>query len=203
MTYILKVEKDKNINRELVEFDDGKSLSIHKKVTKYFKIKEYSHINMDNIIDNINSQELTFAKEYCLYLIGQSARSRKQIVDKMRTKGYQTEIIEQAMVFLDEYELLNDKEYASNYINSRSNRYGKNRLKYDLKSKGINDDILEEVLEEVDPTDEYEVALELGKQRMNSYRDDDRQKKYRKLGGYLQRRGFSMNIVKKVLSELL
>ena len=68
--------------------------------------------------------------------------------------------------------------------------------------KGIDDDIIETVLVE-DKDDEYERALEIATKKHSSYKDDDRNKIYRKLGGFLQRKGYSFDIVSKILKELL
>lgn len=203
MAYILKIDRDNNFNRKKVELDTDEILSVHNNVIKYFKIREYSHIKINDIKETLANQELTFAKDYSLYLLGQSPRSRKQLIDKMKGKGYDADIIDRVIVFLDEYTLLDDKEYASNYIQSRSKKYGSNRLKYDLRAKGVEDRLVKELLDDVDRDKEYEVALEQGRQRLRSYAGDDKQKIYRKLGGYLSRRGFGMDIVRRVLSELL
>lgn len=204
MPYIMKVEADgKYSNRKKIELDDGTIISVHNNVAKYYKLRELSIVKIDNIKDTLKNQELTFAKDYSLYLIGQSPRSRKQIVDKMKRKGYETDIINSTIEFLDEYGLIDDKEYAKNYINNRSNKYGSNKIRFDLRTKGINDDILEQAYEETDEVDEYENALELGRQRLRAIDTADKAKAYRRLGGYLGRRGYHMGIVKRVLSELL
>lgn len=76
------------------------------------------------------------------------------------------------------------------------------RIRYELISKGISKDIIEEVLN-LDFQDEFDRALNLAKKRIKQYKDDDKNAVYRKLGGFLYRRGYSYEIVSKVLDEVL
>ena len=68
--------------------------------------------------------------------------------------------------------------------------------------KGVSRDIADEILEEY-CDGEYEIALELAKKKIHSYKNDDRNSIYRKLGGFLQRKGYSYDVVSKVLKELV
>lgn len=65
--------------------------------------------------------------------------------------------------------------------------------------------IIEKVLEEiVDNDEEYERALELAERKVNgSYKNDESDARYRKLSSFLMRRGYSFDIIKKVMEKAL
>ncbi|NLW21899.1 MAG: hypothetical protein GXY88_01370 [Tissierellia bacterium] len=50
---------------------------------------------------------------------------------------------------------------------------------------------------------EYERALELARKKISSYKKDNRDAIYRKLGGFLQRKGYSYDCIMKVLKEIV
>lgn len=101
-------------------------------------------------------------------------------------------------------------QYAQNYIKdkTRFNNYGSIRLKNELLNKGIDKKIVEDALEQFFDNDsvkydEYKAAKELAIKKLNLYKKDDKAAKYRKLSGFLIRKGYSYDIVNQVVSELL
>ena len=71
--------------------------------------------------------------------------------------------------------------------------------------KGIDNEVINNEIEDlVDDDDEYEKAKEIAIKKLETtYKNDDKNARYRKLGGLLQRRGYSMNVVMPLLKELL
>ena len=94
-------------------------------------------------------------------------------------------------------------EFAKSFMKDKINlnKHGPPRIKYELYRKGVSQEIIEKVLEE--DKNEYTRALELAKKKMSSYKNDDRNAIYRKLGGFLQRRGYSYDCISKILKELV
>ena len=129
-------------------------------------------------------------------------RSEKEIIDKLKRKGFSEDIIENTLIYLKEYNLINDLEFSKSFVNDKINlnKFGPERIKYELYRKGISQEIIEKVLAE---DEEYDRALELAKKKLPSYKNDDKNAKYRKLGGFLQRKGYSYECISKILRELL
>lgn len=84
----------------------------------------------------------------------------------------------------------------------RLKKLGSYRIKHELYNKGISQEIIDETIEKY-CHNEYERALELAKKKITSYKNDDKNAIYRKLGGYLQRRGYSYDCISSILRELL
>lgn len=74
----------------------------------------------------------------------------------------------------------------------------------ELYQKGVDKEIISEIIDEViDPDEELQRALELAEKKAVSYKNDDRNAKYRKLSAFLARKGYSFDIISKVLKEVL
>ena len=122
----------------------------------------------------------------------------------MLLKGYDEEIIQETISYLKEQKLVDDRRFAEGFVKDKINfnKLGKYRLKNELYNKGISGDIIDEVLSE-NCDDELERAMELGRKKLPSYKNDDKNAIYRKLGGFLQRKGYSYDCISKVMKELL
>lgn len=81
-----------------------------------------------------------------LSLLEKSIKSEKMLKDYLREKGYPKSSINSAIEKLKEYGYINDEAFAENFINSYSFRKSKRKLKFDLLTKGISEDIIDEKL---------------------------------------------------------
>ena len=182
------------------KFAFGLSLELQVKYDLY-KDKE---VTQDFIDDVVKAEEQNKVLNSAFNLLSYSQRSTQEIYDKLMRKGYEEEYVLKAIDYCKERNYLNDKAYAENFIKDKTNinKYGSVRIKYDLIAKGISRDIIDEVLD-LEYEDEYSRAFELAEKKIKSYRNDDRNAIYRKLGGFLQRRGYTYDVVSKVLKEVL
>jgi regulatory protein len=131
-------------------------------------------------------------------------RSREEIRRYLRKKETPPELIEDVLTRLVELNLVNDEAFASFWIESRE-RFrpkGAQAIKQELRMKGLQREVVDEVVN--DEHDE-ELAMQAGRKRavtllkqpeldFNTFRN--------KLGPFLQRRGFSYEIVKRVVRTL-
>ena len=107
-----------------------------------------------------------------------------------------------------EQKFLNDTQFATWWIEQRSRNKPKSKmvLKMELKQKGIPSDIIEAVMAQEDIqtiADDYTQAKQLVQKKIYKYRELPRIEIYKKLGGFLGRRGFSWEIAKRSIDEIL
>lgn len=107
-----------------------------------------------------------------------------------------------------EQKFLNDTEFARWWIDQRSRNKPKSKivLKSELKQKGIASSIIESVMhdEEIQQmTDDYSLAKQLVEKKIGKYKGLSRMDIYKKLGGFLGRRGFSWEVTKRSIDEVL
>ena len=141
---------------------------------------------------------------YALNLISYRKRSEMEILNALDKKGFNKEYITYTIDYLKENKYINDEDFAKSFIADKQNlnKYGPNKIKYELYKKGISKEIVELSLIADDEL-EYEMALELALKKIETYVDQDRNNIYRKLGGMLQRKGYSYDIIIRVLDFLL
>lgn len=145
-------------------------------------------------------KELEKAKAYAYKLLSYRARTGGEIRKKLAEKEYSPDIIHQVLDFLLEYGLINDTEFARSWIRNRSNLkpMGKRRLKQELLQKSIKAEIIESELTAITEEEEYLLALELARKRAARSSTPG----IEKIGAFLERRGFSYQIIKRVLGSM-
>jgi len=200
---ITKIEGQKNIERVNIYIDREFAFGLTKEIQLKYGLYEGMEIDKRFIEEVLLEEEKLKAKNKALKFLSYRQRSEKEVVDKLKKEGFSQEIIDKTVEFLKGYNLIDDLNFAKNFVMDKSNinKYGPERIKYELYMKGIPESIINKVLKDYD--DEYSVALELARKKINSYKNDNKSAIYRKLGGFLQRRGFSYECILKVLRELV
>jgi regulatory protein len=95
-------------------------------------------------------------KEKALRLLEFRSHSEKELTDKLKRAGSLDEDIEKTLDFCREYGFVNDALYAKRKAQDLQNlkKYGKHRIKAELKQKGIDAELIELALEELDDDEE-------------------------------------------------
>ncbi|HSH35176.1 regulatory protein RecX [Schnuerera sp.] len=199
---ITKIEPQKNDKRINIYIDGNFAFGLMKEIQYKYSLKEGMEIEQSFIETVLLEEEQLKANNTALDYLNYRKRTEKEIIDKLSEKGFEENIINNTLDYLKKYKFVDDLDYASSFVQDKVNlsKHGPYKIRYDLYRKGVSQEIIEEVLEE---DDEYPRALELAKKKIVSYKNDDRNKTYRKLGGYLQRRGYSYDCVSRVLKELV
>lgn len=144
------------------------------------------------------------AKNYCMWAIGNSPKTRKQLIDKMKQKNCPEEIIEETIASMEALLLVDDEGYAQNYVDMKqSSGKGKRKIAQDLRMKGIDPEIIDQVLEETDEEDERERAVAFVRKRLPSVRRLDPKKRTNRLVGQLARNGYNIGMAYSVINEVL
>lgn len=134
-------------------------------------------------------------------------RSEKEVKDNLLKKNASSSVIDLIIKKLREQKFLNDREFTKWWIEQRTlvKPTGKRIIKVELKRKGIDKELVDEVLDGMEDLvhDELELARGLVQRKINRYRNLDRQKVYQRLGGFLSRRGFDYDNIKKAIDEAL
>ncbi len=146
------------------------------------------------------------AKSIALNYLSRRMRSEKEVYKKLVEKEINDEIIEKTIDFLKKYNYINDETFVKHYIKDKLNLkgHGKKKIIYDLKDLGIDINIIEKFFEENETFEEDEVATAMKmatKKAKNLDLNDFKQRK--KLNDYLLRRGFSYNIIKSCIEQLI
>jgi regulatory protein len=126
-------------------------------------------------------------------------RSEKEMRDKLLEK-YDAKIVEKAIEKLKDLKYVNDIDFARAWVESRKVGRGKRALSFELSRKGVTKEIIDEALLGLSGDEEFESALDLVKKK-SKYKNLDRNEAYQKIGGFLSRRGYSYDIIKKIINK--
>lgn len=144
--------------------------------------------------------ERPLAMNRALNLLGYRARSTFEIEDRLTRAGYAKKTAETVLLRLEELGYLDDAEYARNLARERSRKYGPRRVYMDLRKTGVEEDVIQTVIEEEFSEDsERNAAFAAATQRYNTQERSDAQA--RRVYGFLARRGYSADICAEVARE--
>ena len=122
-------------NRTQVFVDNSSFLLYKGEMRKY-------HIEPDMELEDETYREILEvlykrAKERALYLLDDSYKTEKQIRDTLKGGCYPESIINNVIIYLTEYGLVDDLRYAKLYIEYKSSSKSKKQIVQDLYVKGI------------------------------------------------------------------
>jgi len=145
-----------------------------------------------------------------LKFLARRPRSEKEVSDNLAKKKADPQEIEKIIALLKEQRFLNDYDFSVWWIEQRIllRPKGWRALWVELKQKGIDKETLKELEgkfknQELSEKSELESAEELAARRFKKYIGVPREEVYRKLGGFLARRGFDLDTIKAVIDQLL
>ncbi len=152
-----------------------------------------------------HESDLSPAQDYALRLLSYRERSRQEVQARMERKGFQRDVIEKILRYLESQKYLDDKRFAELWTHNRlKRRYGKGRVILELREKGVNQEIIDEVVKKTYSTvDEIGMALDLVKRKGYNLESAEDQRALRRASGFLRRRGFSFSIIREVMSRIL
>ena len=152
------------------------------------------------------------AWDSALRLLGVRARSRQEMRERLTRKGFDADAVDEVMARLDKHRLLDDTDFAAEWVRSRHLNSGKGRvaLRHELRTKGIDESIIADALSDIDPDDEREIAAGLVARKLTPSVVErvaadraEREKTLRRLVGFLVRRGYSQSLAFDVVGEAL
>lgn len=126
--------------------------------------------------------------------------STKGLKDYLYRKGFKKNNIESAVEKLKGYGYLDDRNFAKNYFESLSSSKGRRVIVNKLKEKGISQEIIDELLENVDDEDEEErariLAEKFAKNRENNLKNKQ------KCFAHLIYKGYDYSVAQKIVNDL-
>lgn len=202
---ITKIEiQKKNKNRVNVFLDHEFAFACSTEIVYFHGLEKNKKIDVHEIKNIVNEDNYIKGKTLALKFIEKSYKTEDQVTKKLIKAGYDEKVSLRVLNFLKEYKFVDDKRYASMFINEKSLSCGKNKMKYMLQKKGVSEEIIKNALENLDSSFEKKSAIKLGKKKYNtlSKSESDNYKICKKIGSYLASRGYDYSIVNYAIREI-
>ncbi len=189
----------KNKDRVNIFLDDRYAFSLASAAAQGLKIGDT--ISETEIAERQAKDTLEKAKEQVIRYIVQRPRSVTEVRRYLQGKGYDEAQVEQILGRVQAMNLLDDTAFAEYWIDQRLTFKPRSQmaLRYELKQKGVSQDVMESLLNEVD---EVAAATTAAQSKLNSLRHLPQEQFRTKLGSHLQRRGFRYDTIRQVIDEL-
>ncbi|WPR74677.1 regulatory protein RecX [Algoriphagus sp. NG3] len=149
------------------------------------------------------SQEEAFEKltTFCAY----QDRCAWEVRRKLYEKGITDDKAEQLISELIAEEFVDEERYARSFARGkfRLKKWGKNRIRMELKMREIPENLIRKGLSEIDPEEYYDTLLTQTEKKWESTQESDGYKKKFKVTQYLVSKGYEMDLVKEAVEGLI
>lgn len=200
---VKKIEFDKKREVFKVSFEDENELLVNYETFEKYKISLDSDFTLNEVLEMKYFSDIERAKLKAIKFVLGKFKTKMEVRKKLN-KEFDNDIIDEVLNFLEKNSYVDDRNYAIYFIEDKQklNGYGKNKIKSLLIQKGISKQIIDEFI--FDEDNEFENALKMGIKKLNLLKNEEnRFKKKQKIINYLAYRGFSFDIIQKVLGEIL
>lgn len=144
-------------------------------------------------------------RERALRLLAQREHSRSELARKLAVRADNPEEIPALLDHLEQVGLLSDLRFAESFIRAHAARSGVVRLRFELRQRGVSEEIAEAALasqldgESGEFGDEMERARGLWQKKFDALPADARE--YGRQARFLQGRGFSADVIRTLLKR--
>lgn len=186
----------------LVNLQSGGSFKVPTALFRVYPLKAGDEIEVSSYLSLLRASENRHALEQAVRMLEQRDRSEAELLGRLRDAGYSEASAEAARAKLAGAGYLNDRRYAATLLERLGKKYGAIRLRRELQTKGVKQEIIAELLEETEPESQMASALTQARKALRG-KTGDASTLYRRAYGALARRGYPPDVVRAALAEAL
>ncbi len=166
-----------------------------------FGIKIGDKINDEKLHKLLSYSEYVRAKDKALDLLSYRDHSERELYDKLRLK-FSENACRGAVEKLKELNIIDDRRFAERYANEliESKKLSLRGVKSKLYQKGINKELIDEIIEEIE-INPVEQIIKLLETKFSRSLDDE--KGIKRVNNSLLRMGYSYSDIKSALDEYI
>ncbi|WP_373854706.1 recombination regulator RecX [Clostridium arbusti] len=203
---ITKIEiQKKRKDRVNVYINNEYSFSCSAELVFSHSLKKDIEVDIEYLKKITDEENYMKCKNDGLRAIEKSYKTEKEIITKLIKKEHSEESIKRTIEFLKQYNFVDDYRYVDLFIKERIKKQGKKKIKYELLKKGIEENIINDKIDDIN--DEYEISimdtLARKKYRILIKSEEDSFKIYNKMFNYLARLGYNNTVISKVVKNIL
>ena len=152
-------------------------------------------------LKNSTEKNIALLKKRALYYLGKREYSRLELQKKINAFAQELEIdtqnIKNLLNDLEENNWLSDQRFTEQFIFSKKNKYGVEKIRYELKMRRVDDTIINSELVKI-KSENYLLAKKIWSKKFDNtpHSQEERNKQKR----FLQGRGINIELIHKILS---
>lgn len=170
-----------------------------------FKLEKGVQLTADIYKKLWESEQVEKTKLWLMNRLASRIHSSYELRTKAKTKGFRSDWIDLAIQKLNRLGLINDREFAHVFVRDKMNlkKWGPQKIKFELKKKGIANSIIEQVLsEQVDKSQiNTQIHSLIEKKKPQLMRVDDVYKRKTKIIQFLSGRGYQINYILEAIDS--
>ena len=200
---ITQVSPQKSNNLRVNVFVDGVySFSLDAADAALKGIKPGKELSEKNIKNLVMDSEFTKARDAALGILSRKAISSKALGDKLLEKGYNSLVVAEAINELSDLGYIDDENYARMFLEyCHEKMWDKKKIRYEMKIKGLDDEIIEDVLSSYEDDSQIEAMVELIKTKYSGLDLSDVKNKA-KIIRFFASRGFDFSKIDIAIREI-
>ena len=178
-------------------FDDGRQMKSSLGVITERFLHSGAELSDAEYNELYSASTLSLAKARALRIINTRPMSRREMYDRLVSKGETPDNAELCADWLCDMGLINDRSYAASVVRHYAAKgYGVSRIKQELKRHGIDRALWDEALEELPEQDDY-----IERFLRSRLTDPGDRAQVKKVSDALFRRGYSWEQIKHALNN--
>ena len=200
------VRKDeKNV---AIYFENNEKLILSEDTFYSSGLRKGDEVSEDRYSFFIEQNILYHIKQRALSFLSRRSHSAKELFLKLKAKSYDERMIKIILNDLKSKSFIDDKYFAKLFIEEKllGKKWGMNKIRAALFSKGISSAIVDELSREFNNTiNSYELANQLAERKIIQLRKrvSDESQLHQKIVSFLISRGFDYEIAKEVCNKLI
>ena len=164
-----------------------------------------SDVAMPSEVTVPSERTLRRAENVSLNALTRRGRSRWELSEILLGRELDQNVVDAELDRLERVGLVDDAALAETIVRTQHERKGLGRaaLMNEMRRKRIDPSTIDTALEHIGDDDELQRAVQLAERRANQLRGLDHNTAVRRLSGYLQRKGYSGDTVRKTVLVVL
>lgn len=183
-----------------IHIDEEYKFWIYKREVDKYSIREDIEIS-EAEYDELAALNLLRAKKQVMNLLKRMDKTRQEVIRKLKTSGYNEDIIVDTLEYIDSFNYIDDNKYARKYVGYKRDTKSKKEIQNLLFIKGVDKDIIEQAIIEEYGSEEVAIKKAIAKRARGKKElsDDDK----RKIANSLYNKGFEHGLIRKSLDSSL
>ena len=167
-------------------------------------LSEGQPLNLEEYDQWLMVRQYRHALDKAVAALAARACSRKEIEGKLLRIGYRPCTVEMVLYKLEREHLLDDADFARQWVEARCKKLGRRRIAQELRQKGISAEQTGEALKQVDEEEQLACAASLASKALGRAKSgEDPRKTAQRIIAAIVRRGYGYDVARKALQQVM